>query len=197
MAIDSIYALNIERAVLSSILFDPELIEDVLGIVKPTDFYLMAHQKIFEVMEQLNHLDLPIDEEFIKKRVSSKDVDENGISSCISSALREIMDTIKCDDYIFDGNSSFGIADLPTMVKADLKILEVGAASILAKVARDRAIKDIKEEYNIDFGSGYPSDQKTREFLKENWNKYNFFRKTWEPYKKIAGIKKQTKLGVF
>ncbi len=85
MAIDSVYSLNIERAVLSSILFNPELIEDVLGIIKPTDFYLFAHQKIFEVMEQLNQADLPIDEEFIKKRVSSKDVDESIIIEILSS----------------------------------------------------------------------------------------------------------------
>ena len=85
MAIDSIYTLNIERAVLSSILFNPELIEHVLGIVKPSDFYLMAHQKIFDVMEKLNYDDLPIDEEFIKKRVDSKDVDESIIIEILSA----------------------------------------------------------------------------------------------------------------
>ena len=64
---DNIYLLNIERTVLSSILFDPEIIEDILGILKPKDFYLPAHQKIFEVMEKLNYEDLPIDEQFLKK----------------------------------------------------------------------------------------------------------------------------------
>jgi replicative DNA helicase len=85
MAIDSVYALNIERAVLSSILFNPELIEDVLGIIKPTDFYLVAHQKIFDIMEKLNYDDLPIDEEFIKKRVDNKEVDESIIIEILSS----------------------------------------------------------------------------------------------------------------
>ena len=85
MAIDSVYALNIERAVLSSILFNPELIEDVLGIVKPSDFYLLAHQKIFDVMEKLNQDDLPIDEEFIKKRVNNKEVDESIIIEILSA----------------------------------------------------------------------------------------------------------------
>ena len=80
---------------------------------------------------------------------SSNDVDENGISSCISSALREIMETIKCDNYIYDGNSSFGVANLPTMVKADLKILEVGAASILAKVTHDRNIIEDAKKYPL------------------------------------------------
>ncbi|MDD2699488.1 MAG: DnaB-like helicase N-terminal domain-containing protein, partial [Arcobacteraceae bacterium] len=39
---DNIYAINIERAVLSSIFFSPEVIEDILGILKPKDFYLPA-----------------------------------------------------------------------------------------------------------------------------------------------------------
>ncbi|PKN14865.1 MAG: replicative DNA helicase, partial [Deltaproteobacteria bacterium HGW-Deltaproteobacteria-24] len=72
---DSVYSINIERAVLSSVLFNPEEIEDILGIVSAKDFYLPAHQKIFAVMEQLHHADMPIDEEFIRKRVNSKEVD--------------------------------------------------------------------------------------------------------------------------
>ena len=82
---DNIYKLNIERAVLSSILFDQELIEDVLGILKPQDFYLKAHQKIFEVMIQLNYEDIPIDEEFIRKRVDQKDVNDSILIDIIST----------------------------------------------------------------------------------------------------------------
>lgn len=69
---DSVYSINIERAVLSSILFNPEELEDVLGVLKPKDFYLPAHKKIFEVMVKLHSDDMPIDEEFIRKRVDSK-----------------------------------------------------------------------------------------------------------------------------
>jgi replicative DNA helicase len=62
MAIDSIYALNIERAVLSSILYSPEQITDITDILKPSDFYLPAHKKIFTVMRQLEQEDLPIEQ---------------------------------------------------------------------------------------------------------------------------------------
>ncbi len=51
--------------------------------------------------------------------------------------------------------------------KADKKYLHVAAASILAKVERDRIIDEIKEELGVDFGSGYPSDPKTREFIRK------------------------------
>jgi ribonuclease HII len=70
--------------------------------------------------------------------------------------------------------------------KADLNHTIVGAASIIAKVTRDEIIENIKKEHNIEFGSGYPSDPKTIDFLKKNWNKYDFFRKTWSTYKKVA-----------
>lgn len=50
--------------------------------------------------------------------------------------------------------------------KADSKYPVVGAASILAKVIRDREIEALKKIYG-DFGSGYPGDRKTIEFLKD------------------------------
>jgi ribonuclease HII len=40
----------------------------------------------------------------------------------------------------------------------------VAAASIVAKTTRDRAISELRKEYG-DFGSGYPSDPKTRAFV--------------------------------
>ena len=50
--------------------------------------------------------------------------------------------------------------------RADATYPIVGAASIIAKVTRDRAIADLALEYG-DIGSGYPSDKKTIRFLSE------------------------------
>ena len=50
--------------------------------------------------------------------------------------------------------------------KADEKYVVVAAASILAKVERDSIIDSLKERYG-DFGSGYPGDPKTVEFLRK------------------------------
>lgn len=70
--------------------------------------------------------------------------------------------------------------------KADYNHLIVGAASILAKVRRDKEIEKLKEGIGIDFGSGYPSDPKTKEFLKNYWHSFGeIFRKSWAPYQKI------------
>ena len=81
--------------------------------------------------------------------------------------------------------------------KADLTYPVVSAASILAKVTRDNYIEGIKKNIKQDFGSGYPSDPKTQKFLKENWDKHNFFRKSWSSYRKVAASEGQKKLGEF
>jgi len=73
---DSVYSINIERAVLSSIFFNPEELEDILGVLKAKDFYLPAHKTIFEVMVKLHEDGMPIDEDFIRNKVNSKDVDD-------------------------------------------------------------------------------------------------------------------------
>jgi ribonuclease HII len=51
--------------------------------------------------------------------------------------------------------------------KADERIPVVAAASIVAKVVRDRSIEYLRAAYG-EFGSGYPSDPVTRAWLKEN-----------------------------
>ena len=82
--------------------------------------------------------------------------------------------------------------------KADLNHVIVAAASILAKVTRDREIEKIKETIGVDFGSGYTSDPKTREFLVEHTALGNgIFRKSWMTYKVLEGKKEQKTLGEY
>ena len=89
--------------------------------------------------------------------------------------------------------------------KADFNHPIVSAASIIAKVTRDEEIEKIKKQIGIDFGSGYPSDPTTKNFLKEHVNdfkKERIFRESWQTWKaarnKSLGIKekknKQAKL---
>ncbi|MFY9088941.1 DnaB-like helicase C-terminal domain-containing protein [Arcobacter aquimarinus] len=82
---NSIHSINIERVVLSSILFNPEEFEDIAEILKSKDFYLPAHKKIFEVMTQLSNEEIPIDEEFIRPRITAKEVDDSILIEILSA----------------------------------------------------------------------------------------------------------------
>ncbi len=66
---DNLYNLNVERAVLSAVLFDPQIVEDVASRLKPDDFYLPFHQHVFAAMEALSLEEKPIDEEFLRKKL--------------------------------------------------------------------------------------------------------------------------------
>tara|TARA_Y100000310_G_scaffold138709_4_gene137750 strand:+ start:2829 stop:3476 length:648 start_codon:yes stop_codon:yes gene_type:complete len=78
--------------------------------------------------------------------------------------------------------------------KADENYEVCSAASILAKVTRDREIDKLRRQYG-DCGSGYPADPRTKKFLEENWDKHpEMFRKTWSTYRKVAQEKEQKNL---
>lgn len=77
--------LNIERLILSSIIFDYEQIFEVSLILKKDDFYLKAHQDIYEVMLNLQEEGLPIDEEFIRNRIPRENFNENILLDIVSS----------------------------------------------------------------------------------------------------------------
>ena len=71
---------------------------------------------------------------------------------------------------------------------AEATSLVVAAASIVAKVTRDNEITIIREQFG-EVGSGYPSDRKTVEFIK-NWISEKkilppFVRKSWKPMKAL------------
>ncbi len=76
--------------------------------------------------------------------------------------------------------------------KADDKYIEVSAASIIAKQARDEAIAEINKKFEDvgGIGSGYPSDPTTKEFL-SNYT-YNempeFVRKSWSTVAKLKTV---------
>ena len=81
-------------------------------------------------------------------RFSCEEVDDLGISECLRRGLRSIQDFFgDAVEYLYDGNTTFGVPNLTTLVKADAKVPEVGAASILAKVTRDREMFTLARRY--------------------------------------------------
>jgi ribonuclease HII len=77
-----------------------------------------------------------------------------------------------------------------SMHEADALFPAVSAASILAKVHRDERIEELKKEWGEDFGSGYPSDPKTKAFLlkwgKEHCGEFpDIVRQSWQTVENI------------
>ncbi len=81
--------------------------------------------------------------------------------------------------------------------KADVNYAVVSAASIIAKVRRDAAVKELEKVYG-ELGSGYPHDPLTVKFIKEFIQKNNHLpvcaRKSWITSQRILDEKFQKKL---
>lgn len=69
--------------------------------------------------------------------------------------------------------------------KADARYAIVSAASIVAKVCRDKEILRLKKKYIAGVGSGYPSDSRTVKFVHDYIHEHNqippFVRSSWRP----------------
>jgi len=92
------------------------------------------------------------------EKFSAQEIDANGISACLKQGLKNIMSAMNTDEFLFDGNTTFGVKNLQTMVKADGKVAQVSAASIIAKVVHDNDIlKEAKKypEYQFEKHKGY------------------------------------------
>ena len=113
---------------------------------------------------------------------SAKTIDEKGLSYCLKSSILEIMETLKsdCNEFLMDGNTTFGISNLTCKIKADATVKEVSAASILAKVIRDRYMVNISKNFpNYDFHKhkGYGTKahlEAIKEFGRSNEHRFSF-----------------------
>jgi ribonuclease HII len=83
---------------------------------------------------------------------------------------------------------------------ADQNFRVVSAASIVAKVTRDRAIRTLSKKYG-NIGSGYPSDPVTIAFLSEYIDEHKYpppiARKSWKTVTTMIAQKQQSRLSGF
>lgn len=98
--------------------------------------------------------------------VSPKQIDDIGLSAAVGLAMQQAVLQISgdYDEIIVDGNNNF-LADDPksrALIKADLTIEAVSAASIVAKVARDQYMYEIAKKHpkygferHVGYGTAY------------------------------------------
>lgn len=117
-------------------------------------------------------------------------------ASCMSKIIKRLQPSVSYVDSCDVNPVRFGklltemskTGKVKSYHKADSRFVVVAAASIIAKVTRDRAIARLNKEYEL--GSGYPSDARSVKFVKEWFSKHQqmpeFVRKSWAPVKLVA-----------
>lgn len=158
--------------------------------------------------------------EYETVEISAKDIDilrakRVNLNQIEKLAMMRIMAKLKADRIIIDSldikegrleeemqNFVGENCEVIAEHKADDKYLVVGAASIIAKTRRDELINQINKEYikstgdKNGIGSGYPSDPKTKNFLKNY--RYDempdFVRRSWGTVQRIKEAEEAEKL---
>ena len=138
----------------------------------------------------------------IPPRTIDKYVFEHNLNHLEAKKMAEVISNLNPDlSYVdsCDVNAArFGreISDLSKKSKvksyhyADSRFVVVSAASIIAKVSRDRSIMRLNKTINL--GSGYPSDKKSVNYVKKvvasKKSLPTSIRKSWKPVQKILGL---------
>ena len=80
----NLYDLDMERAILSSILLNNDALSEIFDIIKPNDFYLKGHAEIYGAMIECLNSDVPIATSFLKNKLGDK-FDENLIADILAT----------------------------------------------------------------------------------------------------------------
>lgn len=117
---------------------------------------------------------------------SASEIDEMNILKASLTAMVRAVNAlgIKPEYCLIDGNKMPSDLVGEAVVKGDAKSLSIAAASILAKVTRDRIMKKLAEKYpyyNWNKNNGYPTPEHLQAIEKYGINEH--YRKTYRPIK--------------
>ena len=117
---------------------------------------------------------------------SAREIDEMNILQASLTAMTRAISALRVDvEYcLVDGNKMPKGLQGESVVKGDAKSLSIAAASIIAKVTRDRIMKDLAQkypQYDWEKNAGYPTQQHLHAIDKYGINEH--YRKTYRPIK--------------
>lgn len=92
---EDISILNIERTVLSAIIFNPEEIEKIKETIEIKDFYSTNYQKIYEAILALYDEENPIVEEFIQRKLANEKLNNILIDILIATPIGNTIAYVK------------------------------------------------------------------------------------------------------
>lgn len=119
---------------------------------------------------------------------SAKEIDDINILQASMLAMRRAVDALvqKPDITLVDGNKTPDGLNARAVVKGDSKSLSIAAASIVAKVTRDRIMMELAEdfpEYGWDKNAGYPTKSHIAAMQEYGITKHH--RRTYGPVRAI------------
>ena len=140
---------------------------------------------------------------FIKKNstwaigsASVKEIEKLNILSASLLAMKRAIKKLKVKPnlVLIDGNKSPELSNylIKTIIKGDQKIKEISAASIIAKVSRDKLMLKMSErfkKYKWDLNSGYGTRDHINAIRK--YGVTRFHRKTFNPIHNILSHRKK------
>ena len=143
-------------------------------------------------------------EKYIKKNsiwtigsASLKEIEELNILNASLLAMKRSIKKLRSKSYLImiDGNKlpTMNGYKLKSVIRGDQKVPEISAASIIAKVSRDRLISKISKKftkYAWNKNSGYGTKQHIKAIKKFGITKHH--RKTFSPIHNILSLKKNT-----
>ena len=125
--------------------------------------------------------------------VSPSKIDEINIYNASRLAMELALEKLNYKiDLILTDYMPLKFNDVPVipLVKGDAKARCIAAASILAKVTRDKIMDEYDKkfpEYEFSKHKGYPT-KRHLEILKENGIIKGFYRESYEPIKELLGL---------
>ena len=156
-----------------------------------------ANKKLFKDSKSLTKAKREILSKYIKKnsiwsvgKASVKEIERNNILQASLLAMKRAIKKLKTKPslVLIDGNKVPKIKDykLRSIVKGDKKIPSISAASIIAKVTRDKMIANLGKKfkgYYLDKNFGYGTKQHLKAI--KNLGITSQHRKTFSPINKI------------